>query len=484
MPQGATFFDLGGRVAVSYGPALHWILSALALLLAVIAWVRLTADAIRLDGMLRWIVTLVWTWLGVAAVFASMAGATWLLRVAGTVYHPWYARPGRLFLLLIVVGATVGWSMARLGQWLPRRVHPTRHASLTWSVSLPGWIALAALALWFAPSAAYLWALPLLAAGIVLAPIPPRRDGLIRVASLLVLAVSGTLWLPETRDLLRFVVAVMGRLPIITPVLVYPALLTLAGAVVVPPLIALLASSRPLLRPWLATSLLLIATAIAFGAAYRAPAYTFEQPLRRHVRALQDGQAASAVWEVGSVEPGLDLHPDAPAGWMPVAAAAQGTSVPWGRYGLPFVFRTSGPALGPAPASIGAFTVTPVGDGTQLTVSVVPREPGLSIAFVLPPGLAPVRSSLPGVQRVGRWTATFIAPPTEGIAWEATFKGQVADRVRDMHVVATSARFPGGQGWQGLPAWLPQDTAVWSGSATWVLPAAAVPDIAPVAPLR
>ena len=42
------------------------------------------------------------------AVVASMVGATWALRAAREVYHPWYARPGRLFLLLIAVGLTVG----------------------------------------------------------------------------------------------------------------------------------------------------------------------------------------------------------------------------------------------------------------------------------------------------------------------------------------------------------------------------------------
>ena len=45
-----------------------------------------------------------------------------------------------------------------------------------------------------------------------------------------------------------------------------------------------------------------------------------------------------------------------------------------------------------------------------------------------------------------------------------------------------SERFPGGDGWQGLPSWLPQDRAVWNLSVAWVLePPAAV---APVPPLR
>ena len=33
-----------------------------------------------------------------------MVGATWALRAAREVYHPWYAHPDRLFLLLLAVG--------------------------------------------------------------------------------------------------------------------------------------------------------------------------------------------------------------------------------------------------------------------------------------------------------------------------------------------------------------------------------------------
>ena len=50
-----------------------------------------------------------------------------------------------------------------------------------------------------------------------------------------------------------------------------------------------------------------MALAATIGAAYQAPAYTYEQPLRRHVRALQETAATEATWEVASVEPGLDL---------------------------------------------------------------------------------------------------------------------------------------------------------------------------------
>jgi hypothetical protein len=482
--QGTTFFDIGGTMGVSYGSPMSFFTSSAALLLGVLASVRLIADAVRTNGGLRWLLALAWSWISAGLVIGSMIGATWLFRVAREVYHPWYARPGRFFLLLLVVAVTVGWSLVRLGQWLPRRAHPARHPALTWSLALPAWVFLAALSLWFAPAAAYLWTLPLLAAGILLAILPPHRDPLVRLASFAVLAVAGTLWLREAVELSHFLVAVMGRLAIVTPVFVYAAVLAAAGAMVVPPLIALLVRPRPFQRPWLVTSLLLFAVAGATGWAYVAPAYTTEQPLRRHARALQDGDSPGSVWEVASVEPGLDLADAAPAGWVPTTAGVNGTSVPWGRYAFPFVFRTNAPPLGPPPARLGAFAVQPVVDGVRLTLSVVPGEPGLTIALVLPAGLSPARTSLPGASRLGRWTATFIAPPPEGISWEATFRGAVGDQLRDTRVMVTSAGVPGGTGWQRLPAWLPQDAAVWTSTATWVIPAASAPEIAPVPALR
>jgi hypothetical protein len=76
-----------------------------------------------------------------------------------------------------------------------------------------------------------------------------------------------------------------------------------------------------------------------------------------------------------------------------------------------------------------------------------------------------------------------VAVPAEGIAWHASFRTAPAI-LQNLRIAVTSSRFPGGTGWQGLPVWLPQDTAVWSSNATWVLPPQVVPAIAPVPPLR
>lgn len=488
LPQPATFFDIGGTAALSYGSVVDSVIGAAALLFGIIAWVRVSRAAIGLNGVWRWILTILWGWIGAAAAALSMVAATWLLRSAREVYHPWYAKPGRLFLLLIAVAVLAGWSMARLGQWLPRRAHPVRQAALVWSVALPAWIVFSALSFWFLPSAAYLWTLPLCAAGLLLSLLPSSSDAAVRIASLVVLTISGTLWLGETHDLLRFVIAVMGRLPIVTPAFVYAAILSAAAVMVAPPLVALFERQQPLLRPWLVTAVLLLSLCAATIAAYMAPAYTHEQPLRRHVRVVQHEAKETATWEVASVEPGLDLAPDAPRGWMPVApgSADPDASVPLGRYMFPFVFRTAGPTLGPPPATLSSVTVKSLPEGSQISVSILPKERGLSASFVLPAGVTPARSNFPGIARLGRWTATYVALPAEGLAWEASVRGIQPDQLLQTRIVITSNRLPGGSGWQSLPAWLPQDTAVWSSSASWVIPAyqGTLHRIEPVPPLR
>jgi hypothetical protein len=155
--------------------------------------------------------------------------------------------------------------------------------------------------------------------------------------------------------------------------------------------------------------------------------------------------------------------------------------VPWGSYSFPFVFRTTGPSLGAAPASISGFSMTPLPEGTRVTLSVVPTQPGVAVTFVLPAGVTPARTSLPGILRNGRWIATYIAVPTDGIAWDASFRKGAEEALPNIRVAISSSRLPGGSGWQSLPGWLPQDAAVWSANATWVLPAQV---IAPVPPLR
>ena len=157
-----------------------------------------------------------------------MIGATWALRAAREVYHPWYARPGPA-----VPAAARGRRSASAGAWRAsaagcrraRTACGTRSSS--WSVDAAGLDRARRHARsGSCPAAAYLWLLPLLAAG--RAPVggaAVERVAIVRAVSLVVLAVAGDAVGPEHIDLLRFVVAALGRLPIVTPVVVYAALM-------------------------------------------------------------------------------------------------------------------------------------------------------------------------------------------------------------------------------------------------------------------
>jgi hypothetical protein len=480
----ATYFDLARTLGVSYGRGVAWGTSLLSLLLGAVAWLRVTRFLLHEEGGGRWLLGLLWMILAALATLVAMVLAAGALRAAREVYHPWYANPDRFFAMLVAVGTAVGWMMARAGRLIPTRARGARHPAVAWTYTLPAWIVLAFLASWAAPAAAYLWTLPLLSAGVCLLIVPAANAGGVRVASVVVLAVTATLWLRDTVDLLQFMVAVFGRMPIVTPVYVYPGMIAAAGLMVAPPFFAAIARPAPLLRPSLATALVLAAVAISVLGAWLAPAYTRDQPLRRYVRAIQEQGAGMSLWKVGSLEPGLDLGDGAPAGWKIADASVPG--VPWSVLSLPFVFSTTAAPLGAAPAAVTSFSAAPAAGaaGTRLSISIRPSEPALSVSFVLPEGLSPARTNLPGVIRRGRWTATFAAVPPEGVAWEATFAAASPAEIAATRVVVTSSGLPGAPGWQRLPQWLPQDHAVWNAWFTWVLDPSAATPLEPVPPLR
>ncbi len=473
-----TFFDIGSRSAMSWGPAGSWIIAVLALVTGVLAWFKALSASVRLLGIGRWLLDLAWTIVGVAAVTEAMIGTTWALRHAREVYHPWYAHPDRLFVLLVAVGVLAGWAVVRLGRWIPARAHGPRHPLIVWSFALPLWIAAAGAVAALAPAAGYLWTLPLLSAGICLLVVPPGVPA-VRAASVVVLAVSGTLWLNDTPSLLHFAVPVFGRLPFITPVSVYTILMLMCASTVAPPFIAIITETARAMRPSFVTAILMVIVAAAGGYAYVAEAYTHARPQHRHFRVIVPAGSTTATYEIASLEPGIDVEEGAPRGWTRVTDAPA-TPVAVGRFPYPFVFRTTAPSPGPAPAALTAFTLTSVAGGTELTMTVVPQAPGLTAVFELPPGVQPARSNLPGTPFAGRWRATFVAVPKEGVTWRASFHTGQEAKLPSSQVMIVSHRVPGGAGWQGVPEWLPQDRAVWSLDAGWVL----APGIAPVAPLR
>jgi hypothetical protein len=86
------------------------------------------------------------------------------------------------------------------------------------------------------------------------------------------------------------------------------------------------------------------------------------------------------------------------------------------------------------------------------------------------------------VVRLGRWTATYIAPPLDGLAFRASFNGLTPDRLKDFRVQVSTAGAPGGAGWEP-PVWLPRQRVAWLTEAVWILDPLSLP-IAPVPPLR
>ena len=195
-------------------------------------------------------------------------------------------RPGRLFLLLLAVGITVAleqrppWTMAaEAGAWASppaRRVEPgpagldrhrrghacrLRQARRTCGCCLCS------------------------AREFSSRFVPVSNSAAVRAASAVVFIITAALWLRPTIDLLHFIVAIFGRLPIVTPVFVYAAVMAAAGLMLVPPLVATITKVRPFVRPSLETALCLFAVAGTAGFAYVAPGYTHEEPLRRVARA-------------------------------------------------------------------------------------------------------------------------------------------------------------------------------------------------------
>ena len=279
------YFDIAGASGLTCGRQVAGAgaIATLAVLLGFVAWMRAVWVVYRMSGAVRLLVATAWTLVGLALVAAAMSGAVWALREVRDVYHPWYAHPIRLLFLLATAGAATGYLVLQLAMRLPGRPHA--HPILVWCFTLPAWIALAIATEWLAPAASFLWTVSLLAAGVALAPAPLHRAKVVRIGSFGVLVVVGTLWIRDSLELYCFMVAALGREPIITPVWVYPIFLLVSGLMIVPPLIAVISGhDRRRLKPSVATLLGLAAVMTAAGLAYAAPAYTEERPLRRYVR--------------------------------------------------------------------------------------------------------------------------------------------------------------------------------------------------------
>jgi hypothetical protein len=285
-------------------------------------------------------------------------------------------------------------------------------------------MALAALAGWAAPRAAYLWVLPLMAAAAPLALGGTRRAA-VRLASVLALATASVLWLPDVVSLLGFLVALFGTFPIIAPVWVLPSLLLLPALIIAPPLLALLVASRwPRLR--FVTRAALTALALSGACAYRAPAYTPERPMRLAMLSVGDGDGprTSSALAVAGSEPAADLGTTAP---LLTPAASLPDAIARFTAGAPFVSLGVTPELPPAGRISCVESLSSTGEVT-LAVTVVPVVEGLRTRLELPDGLVPLRSNWPGLVRDTRWTAAYVAVPTEGTTFNLALAADRAGR--------------------------------------------------------
>jgi hypothetical protein len=487
----ARFFDIGQQSAFVVGPLSSRALTIAAVLIALIAWWRLIRGLFQ-SGALRVIVSFFWMALAIAASVGAMLGAAWLLRHGREVFHPWYAHPDRLLLLLVMSGIAGWWYITRLMFLLPEGGRSLRAPAAVWVVALPIWMAIAAYIEYAAPAASLMWSVPLLIAGIALAIVPSRVQMLVRFASLLIAAVVCMIWLRDSHDLFVFVVSIFGRLPIVTPFWVYPAFVIGTAIVIAPPFLAMLTGMiRGRFLNSVASGALLVLLATATGLAYFADAYTPSRPLRRIARYTADTAAAAdaagaaaekhAWWEVGGNEPGLDLNvtpPEAPR-WRPqppkAAPPTKTISIP-ALWQAPFVFRSDADPIDP-PADIGMSAITQ-GDTTELDVTVVPKMESMTAVFVLPEGLEPTQANLAGGTLPLRevlatedsprhWRARFAAIPPTGIAFRATVPATVAPRLSETTVILTANGL--GPNQPHVPTWLPTERAAWTVVAQWIV---------------
>lgn len=465
-----TYFDVAGRWALSYGPVTALVIGVLALALGLLAWMRAVAAAARTAGIFRLLLAFVWALVGTAAVAATMIGALWLLRATREVYHPWYAQMGRAAAFMLASGIAAGWLVARAGALLPARAHGERHPAMTWAVTLPFWIAITGAALWFTPDAGYLAAVPLLSAGVLLVATPLATSLAVRVASLVILIIASAIWLPNTLDLLSYLNALLGRFAFVTPLYIFPALLLLAGVFVVPPFIATMTAGSPgLTRPSIFTAFCLVAVAGTGLAAYFGDAYSDRHPLRRHARYVQDDGTKTAMWEIGSNEPGLDVSPAGALQWAPETGRPR--AVPMAPMAYPFVFTAEAvPVATPATVTV---SIAPIGNASEMTVTVRPSDPSARVTLALPAGLMPTRANLPGIVPAGasgnRWRSIFVAPPADGVMWRIIIPREDEARLGETSVVVESAWAPGAT-MRGLPEWMPTATTAWRMRSLYLIP--------------
>jgi hypothetical protein len=484
------FASVGERTVIILADWQGRLLAVLALGLGLVAWIRMVRHLAAGDAI-RFVATALWGILALLSAAAAMVGASWLLTTSSAVHHPWYAAPMRAGALIAVSGVLGPWLLTRLALVVPERVRYAREPASIWAVMLPIWGLVVAVFEVKAPLASPLWAVSLALAGGALAVVSPSRTSWVRAASVLVLLVTTLLFLSDGLMLFEFLVAVLGRLPMVTPVWVLPAFIAFVGVMIAAPaaaaLIGLVEGRR---GHGSMGGVLLAAFAVTLGFAFMAASYTADRPARRSVVYVHDTLTGQAWWEVGGNEPGLDLDhgSDQAARWRQVAPGTPiPASVTVGSASGAFRFRRQGDAT-PAPARVVARIVPAADSPGQIDyeVAVTPQREGLGATLHLPTAIVPVRSTPVGAQCRASWCATFLAIPPEGITFHVRLPAAAAPSLASAAVTVGTWTLPGSEGRRLLP-WLPQERTDWTTYAQWVVrpeSAAEIPvETVPGAPL-
>lgn len=460
-----TFFDIAGVRAVVYTPAAAALIAWGACAAGVLGWIRLGA-LLRVErGGVGLLLTIGWGLAGLVTVASAAILAAWALRAVRGELNPWYASPIVFLVWLTAAGALAAVALHRLATAVPERWRPRRGPAAVWWATLLGWIALTVAAQLTTPTASYLTALPLAVAGLGALTVA-RRAASLRVVSLLALVVAAALW-SQTALLFEFLASLFGRLPIVMPAWLLPAVLLLAGLMIAPPALAVVAGWRTgaarLVLPGA------VMAAIAAGAiAVRSPAFTDERPHLRSARYVHDAVKGEAWWEVGGMEPGLGLNGPTPrtSSWAPVEAAPS-TSARVGTIGAAFVHRMPVAPVGDVPTRT-AIARTVNQDGTvAITVTVMSPAAAL-IRLVLPRGIAPVSAAPAGVLSAGHYAISCLAPASASVTLRLSVRAAEEPALSDAVLVTSVAGLPGGQGRRNLPEWLPQDAVTWRARSVYL----------------
>lgn len=483
-----TFFDVAGRMAFAYTGRRTLVLAVAAFIIGLLGAYRAFRAAHEQVGSVRLVITALWAILLSAALFGALLLACYLLRMGTRLEQPWYGQGWLFAVFLGAVGFGTLWTLMLLGRQLPVWVRPSGRPACVWVLTLPVWAGMLAFLQRTAPGVGYLFAWPLLVAGVLLLVVPLREMAAGRLVSLAIACVAGVLWVPLWGHLLDFAVAMFGRLPFVPPVWFYPALVLIGLATVGPSVAAAVLGRESGWIPASAvSSVLLLAIVGSSWVMVVEPAYTAERPERRRVRYLQDMLQQKALWEIGAHE--RTAAPGGTRGGGPQEWQADdqppALSVRLPRVAGPFRYRARAATLVAPPIEVRSQTLAIEGTSdVWLQTTAVPLLEGTGITFLLPWGVTPTEPSLPGTVANGRWSAAVMPVPPAGITLRVRLTQDALSRLSDGRVGAIVYGVPGGVGWQRLPPWLPQGTVVWEADSYFFLPWPAPVFSQPVLPVQ